>query len=773
MKTGALYGGSRGRTALAILAICVLPAVYFAGYFPFTKEAIAPGDSFCELALRRLAANYWRDGIVPLWNPLSRCGTPLAADPQSGALYPLNLPYLALSPTAASNLTILLHFSLAGILMFWYLRRAKASGAASLLGAVTFMFSGFLTAHKSHTAMQNAAAWLPLILLCVSEAIRRPRSGFALLGAAAVAMQIFAGGGLLAAVLLVPAFEYARLSPRATMSYPDFTSYSFHPFLVPLLLFPNALGAEAPTVFGNYYWGPWNLSELGAGFCGIAPLALAVVAVTALFRSSRTVRLHAVTALAALLLSFGGYTPLYRLLYRVPVYNLFRCPSRNLLVFCFAVAALAAFGLDALTGRHAGVSAPAVGRAARRVVAGLVCVIAASVAFLALLPSFIAATSFSAEYSALSNLTPRLREILESVNLRSNAFLFPLTVMAATAFLLPALGACRRLLPLLFALVFVDLMSFGSLHGANPPRADGCLGEGGRHTGIDELVTRGACSGEFRVCPFIPEPSSPGNSLATVLNLFHGIPSSGGYGPLCVGRYATLADSDLMGHTPDRFAANLALVSMLNLRYFLCAAALGPRLEAYPGPGGRSPYRKVWEGGGQAIYENPFCLPRAWLVAKVRGAKDFTEARAILSDPSAGFDVWREAIVNSADPLPPLGPERGEVDSLRTAPNRITLTYTAPSPNLLVLSEIFYPGWRALIDGTQAAIFPANGILRGIWAPPGSHAVEVSYEPGSFRLGLGCSAAAGLALLIGIPWACRAGRGRRSAEAPREAADGR
>jgi len=838
MKIGALYGGSRGRTALAILVLCILPAVYFAGYFPFTGEAIAPGDSFCELAMRRLAAEQWREGTAPLWNPLSRCGTPLAADPQSGALYPLNILYLALPPVPASNLTLLAHFSLAGILMFWYLKRLGVSGAASLFGAVAYMFSGFLTAHKSHTAMQNAAAWLPLILLCVSEAIRRPRSGFAFLGAAAVAMQIlaghlqvavltavpaliivlfpprdtgvrarlaaragslftiFAGGCLLAAVLLVPAFEYARLSPRAAMSYADFTSYSFHPFLLPLLLFPNALGTELPTLFGGYYWGPWNLSELGGGFCGIVTLALAAVAVAALFRSRRAMRLHATIALAAFVLVLGGYTPLYRLLYHLPVYNLFRCPSRNWLVYNFALAALAAGGLDALTGRCARVSPSAVRLVTGRVIGGLLFIAAATGVILALFPSFIASTSFSSNFSLLRNLTPRAWDILGGITLRSNAFLFPIGIMCATAlcmYLLRAGYRTGRVFPLLFSVLFIDLLSFGGLHMAAGRTSARLLDEyhysesvkglvsfrvgdlSDRRrcpSSLRELISLGARSGEFRVCPFIPDSFSPGNSLTAVMNIFYDIPSSAGYGPLAISHYLDLTDSDWMGRTPDGFVANTSLFSMLNLRYLLCAAGLGPRLESCRGPDGSSPYRRIWEGDGEALYENTACLPRAWLVSRARPVRSYEEARAIMTNPSASFGPREEALVQTESPLPPLGPARGSVGVVRAGPNRISVSYASPSPNLLVLSEIFYPGWRARIDGRQTAILPVNGILRGLRVPPGAHTVEMSYTPGSFRLGIVCSAAAWAVWILGFLCVRRPNGAGRTPTTKGDASDG-
>jgi hypothetical protein len=815
MKPCAFPGGARlaarGRTVVAILVLCILPAIYSARYAPFIHDVVAPGDSYFEIAMRRLAAEYWREGTVPLWNPLSRCGTPLAADSQSGALYPLNILYLVLAPVPASNITLFLHFSLAGIFMFWYLERLGVSRVGALFGAVTYMFSGFLVAHKSHTAMQNAAAWMPLILLCLIESMRRRWGGFTFLGAAAVAMQILAGhlqvvvltaipalllvllpphdkdpraraaarvgsfiavfatGCLLASVLLFPAIEYARLSPRAAMSYDEFVSYSFHPFLIPLLFFPNALGTEIPTLFGRAYWGPWNLTEVGSGFCGIAPVALAAVAVIALRRSDRAVRAHTVMAIAAFALALGNYNPLYRLMYYVPVYNLFRCPARNLLAYDFAIAALAAFGFDALTGRRAGASVHGVQRAAGRVVAGLACVAAASGAFLALFPSFIASPCLSSGSPLTDNISPRLRELLQGINLRSNSFLFPLLIVCATAALLLSMRSGRRVKiasALLFLVLWIDLMSFGSLHWAIDYRPERFFDTTHYPRPVKELIALGARTGEFRVCPFLPDSSSRENSLTAVMNTFYGIPSSAGYGPLGISRYLELTGSDWMGHTPERFIANSPLFSMLNLRYLLCAAELCPRLEACAGPGGRPPYRKIWAGDRQAIYENSAWLPRAWLVARARAVRSYEEARGILTDPSAGFNPREEALVQTESPLPLLGPSAGTVDRVRIRPNKITVAYRAPDRNFLVLSEIFYPGWKAHLDGKDAPILPADGILRGIVAPPGAHEVDLTYAPRSLRVGLACSGVTAAALLLIALRSRRGERRKRAAVVP-------
>ena len=78
---------------------------------------------------------------------------------------------------------------------------------------------------------------------------------------------------------------------------------------------------------------------------------------------------------------------------------------------------------------------------------------------------------------------------------------------------------------------------------------------------------------------------------------------------------------------------------------------------------------------------------------------------------------------------------------VRYEPNAIELATRSAGPAFLVLSEVFYPGWRALIDERDAPIVRTDYVLRGIELPPGPHRVRVVFRPGSVMLGLAISLA--------------------------------
>jgi len=107
------------------------------------------------------------------------------------------------------------------------------------------------------------------------------------------------------------------------------------------------------------------------------------------------------------------------------------------------------------------------------------------------------------------------------------------------------------------------------------------------------------------------------------------------------------------------------------------------------------------------------------------------------------LEVHPRAYVVSDDESDGSVPARFERDE----PNHVTLTVVAGSPGTLVLTDSYYPGWRAWVDGERRPINQANHAFRGIPIPSGRHEVEMRYEPGSFRVGLFVSLAALSALV--------------------------
>ena len=159
------------------------------------------------------------------------------------------------------------------------------------------------------------------------------------------------------------------------------------------------------------------------------------------------------------------------------------------------------------------------------------------------------------------------------------------------------------------------------------------------------------------------------------------------------------------------------------------------------------------------LYERLDALPRAY-VADRADVVDDAAALERLADPA--FQPRRGVLLAPGDgarALPPLGSGAGTATLELDRPEQVRLRVGAPGGAFVVLSDSWYPGWRATVDGADVPIARANVLFRAVEVPVGEHTVEFRYEPTSFRLGLAVSAAsllAGLAL-----WAGAAGWGRR------------
>jgi hypothetical protein len=150
-----------------------------------------------------------------------------------------------------------------------------------------------------------------------------------------------------------------------------------------------------------------------------------------------------------------------------------------------------------------------------------------------------------------------------------------------------------------------------------------------------------------------------------------------------------------------------------------------------------APYRLIYSGDVK-IYENLDVQPRAFMLYDWQWAADAaaTVAAMRLDD----FDPRRSAVVIGAgEPSP--GDGRGMVEILAYDPERVVLHASSDADGLLVLTDAFYPGWEATVNGAAAEIVPVDGLFRGIFLPAGEHEIEFRFRPTGLRLGAALSLA--------------------------------
>ncbi len=149
---------------------------------------------------------------------------------------------------------------------------------------------------------------------------------------------------------------------------------------------------------------------------------------------------------------------------------------------------------------------------------------------------------------------------------------------------------------------------------------------------------------------------------------------------------------------------------------------------------GRGRFRLV-QSGDVKIYENLDVLPRAFVVSQARVVNDDAAALAAMSDP--GFDPARIVILNgtsaNAGQVLPGAPSKAEI--LIYEPERIVIETDSDSSSWLVLTDAWYPGWRATVDGAPVEIARADVLFRAVPVPAGRHRVEFIFVPTSLQLG--------------------------------------
>ncbi|MGB5962248.1 MAG: YfhO family protein [Coleofasciculaceae cyanobacterium] len=158
---------------------------------------------------------------------------------------------------------------------------------------------------------------------------------------------------------------------------------------------------------------------------------------------------------------------------------------------------------------------------------------------------------------------------------------------------------------------------------------------------------------------------------------------------------------------------------------------------------------------GARIYENLRAMPRVWLVPEVVSAKKDQVLNAIKSSKlpdERSFEPSQVALIEK-----PLNFKVEKLDPAATAKiinladTQLEIKTSSSSPAFMVLSDIYYPGWEAKIDGKPTKIFQTNYALRGVQIPAGEHTIKFEFKPVSFHIGAGISAAS-LFLLGYLAW---------------------
>jgi hypothetical protein len=168
-------------------------------------------------------------------------------------------------------------------------------------------------------------------------------------------------------------------------------------------------------------------------------------------------------------------------------------------------------------------------------------------------------------------------------------------------------------------------------------------------------------------------------------------------------------------------------------------------------------WQPVEQSPSGMIYQNQQALPRAWLVAETIPLTSAQVLQAIQTSQLPNGSVYqpqRMALVEDTKAMlhAPTLQSTDHVQILDLGATQIRLQTHAAASTFLVLSDVFYPGWQATIDGQPTQIFPTNYVQRGVQVPAGEHLVEYRFEPWSFKLGASISLVSGLGAALALWW---------------------
>jgi hypothetical protein len=227
------------------------------------------------------------------------------------------------------------------------------------------------------------------------------------------------------------------------------------------------------------------------------------------------------------------------------------------------------------------------------------------------------------------------------------------------------------------------------------------------------------------------------------------LPSPAGFEPSMPPRRPLLLGERLHFAWSARFGAPTwaALAQSPDLGALLGLGAVVTPATAASGLEGAGFTRRASLPGGDVVWVRP-PVPRVRLVHRVRRVAG--EAAALDAVASLGADAWTTAVVE--EDTPPLDTAAtSAADGVRVIADRaeeLLVAVDAAGAGLLVVTDTFFPGWHARLDGAPVPIVRADFAFRAVHVPAGRHRVELRYSPASFHLGLAVAGASLVVLLL-------------------------
>jgi hypothetical protein len=740
---------------------------------------------------------------VPLWNPYIMGGAPYLADMQSAIFSPFSLPAYILpfwwSLAVIATLKVLVAsmgaYSLGRLL-------TMRQGGAFLCGLV-FGFGLFMVAWIPWP-LTNVFALIPWMLVATERIIRRPGAPWACVAAVLVALQFFGGhpessvyavyamvgyfvlrvlqgpNGVVAAVKAAARHRGSRVRalvarvwrPAAWVAFAltvgtALAAVAIVPFLE-LLKNSSDLntrprsGVHIPVnyslgVFLPHYFVHSFTIETGL-YVGALALMLAIIA---LFRP----RVERVVFAAVAVLSLAvvlGLQPFFLVATHIPGLD-FTYLSRFTIVYLLCVALLSGWGFDDVVGGLVR------GRRAQAAVAvAVVSLVVPVVVVAATGRTSLHYLGQAARVAWLFAASPDLGNPRLPAVFHLTAVLVWITV-AGVALVLLCLRLGRRISGLAFALLALTLVVgdlFQAGMGYNPAIT--------QSQAVQPVTPAIRFLQAQRPARFVAvTPYAGVNPLPPNVNMRYGLYDLRGYDLPVIAQFGNVWRRYVAPPNPllplDTPSVPLTITNNLTPQALKVLALFGVR-DVLVDP--KAPVlhidglHVVYSGSDATIYADRNALPRSWVVSDqvVVGS----ESRALHEIVAPSFHPMRAVITEH--PVPGLsngseGSTAGAVSRITSySAQRVVLSVRTRHAGEAILSDTYYPGWKATVNGRPVPINRVDYLLRGVAVPAGVDRVVFTYDPTSYRVGVIVSVlalvviAAALLLAARSRWKRRNGR---------------
>jgi hypothetical protein len=685
-----------------------------------------------------------KNGIFPLWNPHNFSGTPLFANFQSAILFPLNLFYLVFPQYISWTILIILQPLLCLVAVYCLSRIYGLSKTASVFASISYAFCLYMTAFLEYNIMGHFMYLLPFALLSIELIIKKKTWAYLLL-TASITLSALAGhtqlfAGIIFYTLLYSAIRSFQINKTFKKRLLFFLSILFFIILgigiagiqllpgmeliihsarsphVPEFFYNNLLIKPSqfvlyfvPDLFGNpankNYLVPFSYPSK-AIYVGLTALFLMVVSFFSKSKSQFWKAILISTITVSLIVFLNPVSFLFYKL-NLPLISS-SSPSNFIFMVSLGLCLLAGFGIDELRKHHS-----------KKPVTILI--------------------SFWVIMVGIFLITFMLHTPIVRNNLiYSFLVLFALT---ATVFVTQINKKTKSIVGILLILIaLVDLFYF--FHKFNSFVPSSYMYP---KTAIEKWLNKNTGINRFWGYSYAGiEPN-----FATQLGLY----SPDGYDPLYPKEYGELIQSASNGIIPKEFnersrsdalipngfgktdmTANpyrLKILSLLGVKYILDKTENGSTLETFPS----DLFEKIASVDDFNVLEYKKAAPRFFLTDSYQlfsSKDDFTDKLF-----NSNFDPTNTILLNE-DPkiknTTRLTTKNAKLISYK--PNFVSIKTDTNTSSMLYLSDTYYPGWNAYIDGLPTKIYKANYAFRAVLVPKGVHKIEFKYQPISFAYGM-------------------------------------